>query len=389
MNLIGSASLPLPEVCHMEGLPATACRAEGHRDDRLFPATEPVDLAEALIEEATRRLFGLGDDYAVNGQPHAATQANHAVFQAILGRSPTRPVFGLSSADGGHISHRFGLPSGTDFIAIPLLAGDIDYGALARQVARRRPAMIVAGGTSYTRAIDYARLREITDHVGAHLHADLAHTAPFVAAGRHPATFPFVDSATIDTSKNLRGPRGGILVYRTEHAASMRRAIFPVLQSSPNQNALLAKAACLSHWSRERLEHYTATMLSHARILSAELERDLGAPVYGDTDTHLLLFDLAPIDLGGREAERMLELSRILVNRNLVPGAPQSPWSPRGIRLATTALAILGYTENDVAALGAAITSVLRGDDAHEETIDRLLMTYHRPLVSTSSGQTS
>ena len=384
VSLIGSGTLPLPEVCRMEGLPGAACRVEGHRDSRLFPGTDPIDEAEALIEEEIRRLFELDDAYGVSGQPHSATQANHAVFRAVLGDSRA-PVIGLSPADGGHISHCLGAPGGSQFIPFPLDGEVIDFDELEMVVRRLHPAILVAGGTSYTRAIDYERLREIANHVDGHLHADLAHTAPFVAAGEHPSAFPYCDSATLDLSKNLRGPRGGILIYRDEDASEMRRAIFPLLQSSPNQSGLLAKAACLNYWSGESLRAYTKRMVHLADVLSERLERYLDTPVFGGTDTHLLLFNLSAQSIDGREAEVALEKARILVNRNQIPGDAKSPWAPSGIRLGTTVLAILEYAEQDVQALGDVIGSVLCGRSAHSGTIERLLDTYHRPLVSIAS----
>jgi glycine hydroxymethyltransferase len=346
-----------------------------------------MDQAESLIEEGTRRLFGLDDAYAISAQPHSATQANHAMFRAVLGDSGG-PVTGLSPSDGGHISHLLGVPSSATFVPMPLGALGIDYDALEQGVRLHRPKIMVAGGTSYTRGVDYARLREIADRVGCHLHADLAHTAPFIAAGQHPPAFPFSDSATIDPSKNLRGPSGGILIYRDDDGSKMRRAIFPVLQSAPNQTGLLAKAVCMTHWSSESLQPYAARMVRLAEVLGESLERSLGAPVYGGTDTHLLLFDVSALSIDGREAEAALADARILVNRNQVPGDVKPPWVPSGIRLGTTVLAILEYTERDVRDLGDAICSILRGKDGHGKTIARLLETYHGPIINTSSEPT-
>jgi glycine hydroxymethyltransferase len=384
VNLIGSSTLPLPEVCQMEALPGTACRVEGHRGQRFFPGTAPFDEAEELIEESVRDLFGLDDGYAVSGQPHSATQANHAVFLAVLGDSGGAAA-ALDPIDGGHISHRFGLPAAAPFVPFPLTDGLIDYDRLEEIVVERDPSLLVAGGTSYARQVDYGRLRSIVDRVEAHLHADLAHTAPFVVAGLHGPAFPFCDSVTLDTSKGLRGPRGGILVWRDGAIAAMRRAIFPLLQSSPNQNGLMAKAACTLHWTREDLRPYAERMVRLARIIGESLEPALGAPVGGGTDTHLLSFDVTPLCSDGLRAEEALAAERILVNRNQVPGDPRGPLAPSGIRLGSTVLAILAYDEADARSLGDAIASILVGEGEHWETVERLLETYHRPLVSNAS----
>lgn len=384
VSLVGSASLPLPEVCQMEGMPGTACRVEGHLHERYFPGTDPIDQAEALIEEGVRDLFGLDRSYAVTGQPHSATQANHAVFLAVLGDSGA-PLAALAPANGGHISHQLGRPRASEFVDFPLSKGLIDYDELDRVVRRTRPGLLVAGGTTYSRAIDYERLAALAAGVGAHLHADLAHTAPFVAAGLHPPVFPHCDSVTLDTSKNLRGPRGGILIYREERADEMKRAIFPLLQSSPNQNGLLAKAAWALRWSKADLRSYAKSMVGHATVLAQELEASLGAPVFGGTDTHLLTFDVTPLGGDGLEAEEALASARILVNRNQVPGDLRGPRAPSGIRLGSTVLAILNYEKDDTCSLGSTVAAVLRGKGDTDGVVPHLLEKYHSPLVSIAS----
>jgi glycine hydroxymethyltransferase len=387
INLVGSATLPLPQACDAHGLPATACRVEGYLDARLFPATGPMDLAEELIEERARELFGLDTSYEVNAQPHSATQANQVALHSVLGTGG-RAVVGLAPNDGGHISHSVSLPGSSAFVPFPLMPTGIDYAALAATVRKYHPAVVIAGSTSYTRAIDWACLREISDAVGAHLHADLAHVAPFIAAGLHSPAFPFVDSATLDVSKNLRGPNGGILIYRAGDRARMRRALFPLVQTSPNAGALLSKAACLSSWTLADMREHAVSMVRLARIISERLAATLGPPIFGTTESHLVIFDVANLVSGGAIAESKLEAERILVNRNLVPGDERSPWDPSGIRLGTAALTVLNYTDDDARALADAICSVLEGADHHSETVERLLETYHRPLVSIASEPT-
>ena len=386
INVAGNATLPLPEVCEVQSWPATACRAEGHRDARLSPATTPIDEAEVLIEDRTRDLFDLDHSYEITAQPHSATQANQIVFRAMLGR-PGESVAALSPTDGGHISHSLGLPPSTSSTPFPLTPYGIDYDMLAASLRGRPPTVIAAGATSYPLGIDWARLREIADQFGAHLHADLAHAAPFVAAGLHPPAFPFVDSATLDVNKNLHGPKGGILIYRTGIRSQVRRATFPLVQTSPNTSGLLSKAACLSYWTREQVSAHASSMLRLARILSSRLSETLGAPVFGTTESHLLLFDVSAISGDGRAAEEALEKAHILVNRNQVPGDTRSPWAPSGIRLGTAAITLLGYADEDVEALGDAICAVLLGSNEHSDIVTRLIETYHRPLVSISNGE--
>jgi glycine hydroxymethyltransferase len=384
VNLVGSATLPLPEICQMESLPGTAVRVEGHLQSRMFPSTDPIDEAEAVIEERTRFLFDLGEEYEVSGQPHSATQANHAVLRAVL-KEEGGTVALLSTTDGGHISHRFGAPTGADFVTAPLTATGIDYDALEVLVRRSAPALMIMGGTSYPLAFDFRRLRAIADQVDCHLHADLAHIAPFVAAGTHPPVFPHVHSATLDTNKNLRGPSGGILIFRDSNAASIRRAIFPLLQSSPHPTGLMARAACLITWSKQDMEAYANRMIRMARVLAEGLRERLGEPVFGGTDSHLLLYDLTPLGISGRDAEERLDAARILVNRNQIPGDKQSPWVTSGIRLGSTVPAILQYEEEDVEQLASVVGLILTDGKDPEGVVDRLLSTYHRPLVSSAS----
>lgn len=385
INVAGNATLPLPEVCDAQALPANACRVEGHRDARLGPATTPMDEAEALVEDRTRTLFGLDESYGINAQPHSATQANQIVFRALLDQ-PGKCVAGLAPSDGGHISHSLGLPLSTTFVPFPLSSEGIDYDALAEVLRDHHPTVIVAGATSYTRGIDWRRLRELADEVDAHLHADLAHVAPFVAAGLQSPAFPYVDSATLDVNKNLRGPKGGILIFRDSLKPSMRRATFPLVQTAPNASGLLSKAACLSYWTPESMSAYAHSMVKMARILGARISEQIGEPIFGTTESHLLLFDVSRTTGDGLAAEGTLERARILVNRNLLPGDVRSPWSPSGIRLGTGAIAILNYADHDVEDLGEAICSILQGTEERGDIVARLLETYHRPLVSIANG---
>ncbi|MEM9290696.1 MAG: hypothetical protein AAGD01_03355 [Acidobacteriota bacterium] len=385
INLIGSATLPFPEVCSAYQLPGTGCRIEGHLGKRIFPQTQPLDLVEETITERVRALLNLGVSYDVSGQLHSATQANQAIYYiAHKGKA-----LGLSPRDGGHISHSLALPTGLEFSPIPTNNGEISYQQLEDYIEDVDASIVVVGGTSHSRAVDYQRLRRIADSRGAHLHADLAHTAPFIASGIHPPAFPFVDSATLDTGKNLRGPRGGILIYRNVLSKKVLRAIFPVIQSSPDQNAMIAKACCLLSWNRNSLSIYAHRMLTLSRILEDQLCRDPEIQVaFNGTDCHLLVLDLRKTGLSGKAAEEKLESQSILVNRNQVPDDLQNPWIGSGIRLSSTTLAILGYTDQDAAALGSAIADILRRSDAYSTphpTIAHLIKKYHNNLVNISS----
>ena len=388
INLIGSATLPFPAVCDAGSLPITAVRVEGHLGERYFPGTEPIDRAEELIEQEVRRIFDIGDDYVVSAQPHSATQANHAAIRCVISENEVQSVAALRASDGGHISHRFGIPEPHDFVPLDLDSTGLDYSTIHETVVRTQPRLIILGSTSYTRGIDYEIISAFAADIGAHLHADLAHTAPFVASGLQPPAFPYVDSATIDLGKNLRGAGGGILVFRRTEERAMKRALFPVVQSSPNQQGLMAKAACLLSWTGEELAEYAKRLVRAARLLSESLAPFLGRPVFGETETHLLLFDVSQKKKSGREAEEALERMRILVNRNQIPGDQLPPWEASGIRLSSTVPVILGYSDDDIRQLGTAIGHALEGDPISSGYIEGLLAQYHRELVSTANERT-
>ena len=263
INLIGSATLPFPEVCDALKLPATACRVEGFLGARVFPNTFSIDDAEILIAERISHLFEIDHDYMVNAQPHSATQANQAVYQTVL--KPGDKVMSISATDGGHISHSVSLTKTNKIVPFPMSENGINYGKLLELVKNEKPKLIIAGGTSFPLEIDYKRLRSIADEGRCLLHADIAHSAPFIAANIHCPAFPYIDFATIDTSKSLRGPKGGILVYKKEFKKKIENSIFPMTQSSPNQGAIIAKACCLTCWRKTDLDNYAYNLVKNSR----------------------------------------------------------------------------------------------------------------------------
>lgn len=372
INLIGSATLPLPAVCEASALPGSSLRVEGHRDVRYFPGTQAMDATERLIEEAVSTLFGIPEQFEVSAQPHAATQANHAVWRAFL--KPGDLVLGLSLEDGGHISHVLALPEGVRFEAVPMVADTgVDYDALHAHCIQERPAMIIAGGSSYPLAMDYPRLGETAKACGARLHADLAHTASHVAAGLHPPATPHADTITIDTGKTLRGPKGGILVFRREDRVAVRRALFPLEQSSPNQSAMFAKAALFCTWLNSDIADYARNLTRDARTFQAGIIKAGLSPVFSQTDCHIVLIDLTGTGLSGREAEERLAQFKVLANRNTIPGETRKPWIASGLRFGTTTLTVLGYEPAEIEALAGAIGDVLFDRGTPAAVIDTLI----------------
>ncbi len=384
IHLIGSSTLPFPAVCHAQSLPATACRVEGFPDRRLFPETAVLDAAEAIVATRVHALFKGSANYEVCAQPHSATQANQAVFNAVL-RDGDR-MLALGPKDGGHISHVKGVPHGVEVLPIPLKADGIDWQELELVAHAVNARMIAIGATSFPLALDIPRLAGIAHSTGALLHTDLAHTAPFVAAGMHPAAFPYADTVTLDSSKNLRGPKGGILVVRRELAKSVLAALFPGIQTSPNQSGLLAKAACFDSWDEPTLYAHARRMVKVARIFASTLTAH-GVPVlFGGTDSHLLMLDLRPLGITGKAAEDACLDSRIIANRNQIPDDTREPWEASGLRLGVTTLAVLEYSDEDVRTLAEALAQVLKGYGRPKETVDVLLAKYHKNLVSDANG---
>lgn len=382
INLIGSSTLPFPEICQATSLPGAAVRVEGIIGKRYFPATEPLDNAESLAVEGIRRIFSIDCDYEINIQPHSATQANHAIWKAIL--KPGDTVIGLSINDGGHISHSLGLPFEVSFQSIPVNSEGIDYGQAQELIRDVNPKMVIVGSSSYPLAIDYPALSDFTRGLGIHLHADIAHTAPFVAGGQHPNVFPYADSVTVDTGKNLRGPKGGILIYRKSISQAINRSIFPLTQSSPNQSAMIAKACLFEIWTEEMMRAYSKKLIEDSRLLSSCL-RDAGIPiVYDTTDSHLILINTIEIGLTGKQAENILMDNKILSNRNSIPSESLNPLIASGLRIGTSTLTILNYEKADIISLANCISSILLRNKPVKSNIEVLVEKYHRRTTKLS-----
>lgn len=379
IDLIGSSSIPFPEVCEINSLPSTICRIEGHKDARYFPGTEPIDSAEKLADDKIRELFSLGDNYETNIQLHSATQANHIVWKSILNKGDY--VMGLSLEDGGHISHILGLPEHVNFISFPVGKNGIDYEKLKDIAISLKPKIIIGGGTSYTLDINFSKLRSIADLIGALLHADLAHIAPFSASGLHSVAVPFAHTITLDASKNLRGPKGGILIYRTNLRKKIKRLIFPLEQSSPNMTSVVAKACMLSLWEPVNLKLYAKQLQKNSNILGNELVKGGLTLVYEGSKTHLLLINLINIGITGKEGEFRLEKHNILANRNSIPMDKLKPWIGSGLRIGTTSITILSYQESDIILLAKMICNILKMNECAKHELDYLINKYHSQIL--------
>lgn len=332
---------------------------EGYPGKRMHAGMVNMDAIERLATARAMEVFDCG--YA-NVQPHSGSQANQAVFFALL--EPGDLVLSMALKAGGHLSH--GLPSNmsgrwfrTAEYDVDPDTGLIDYDAAQRLAEKLRPKLIITGGSSYPRAIDYARLREIADSVGAVLLADIAHISGLVAGGAHPNPFPHAHIATSTTNKNLRGPRGGLLLAHEDFARKLDKAVFPGIQGGPLPELICAKAVALAEASGPEFAEYAAAVLDNARTLAAVLADRGHRIVTGGTDTPLVVVDVRPHGLSGADVERALQAVGITCNRNLVPGDTAGPMVTSGVRFGTSAVTTRGFRRAEMTVVAELIGDVL------------------------------
>ena len=347
ITLIASTCYPFPEVMKALAEPMCVFPIEGLPGGRYFPGTKVMDAIENTSEDLLREMFGLGEEYRATIQPHSGTQANQIVYNAVL--NPNDVVLSLSPNDGGHISHKVLIGRRNRVIFYPLGSDAlIDYGSLEELALRVRPKLIIAGGSACPREIDFSAISRVAQSAGAFFHADVSHTATFIAAGVHKSIFPGADFATFNMVKNMRGPNGAVLIYRSEHHKQVNKAIFPDTQGGPNENTMFAKLVTLDKWSKTDLRGYAKRMVEVARLMATTL-RDRGLHlVTGGTDSHQILIDLRRQRMTGAEAEQTCERHRVLVNRNLVPHDTEKPQITSGVRLGTACITILDYSDQDI-----------------------------------------
>jgi glycine hydroxymethyltransferase len=334
--------------------------AEGYPGKRYYGGCEYVDVAEQLAIDRAKTLFGA--DHA-NVQAHSGAQANMAVYFALL--DPGATVLGMNLSHGGHLTH--GSPvnfSGRFFRIIPYGVredtGRIDYDALRELAREHRPAMIIAGASAYARTIDFATFGDIARGVGAKLMVDMAHIAGLVATGTHPSPVPHADAVTTTTHKTLRGPRGGLILCRAEHAKAIDKQIFPGIQGGPLMHVIAAKAVALREAMEPSFTDYARRVVANARTLAGALMERGFKLVSDGTDTHLMLVDLRNRGITGKDAERALGAAHITVNKNTVPGETQSPFVTSGVRIGTPAVTTRGMGEAEMRTIAALIDDILR-----------------------------
>ena len=343
IELIASENIVSPAVMAAMGSVLTNKYAEGYPGHRYYGGCQFVDEVEQIAIDRACKLFGA--KYA-NVQPHSGAQANLAVYFALLNVGDT--VMGMDLSQGGHLTH--GSPvnmSGKNYNFVPYGVsaedGRIDYAALAKQVAKVRPKLIVAGASAYPRAIDFEKLAEIAHGYGAMLMVDMAHIAGLVAGGQHQSPVPYADVVTTTTHKTLRGPRGGLILTNNEYLIKrINSAIFPGTQGGPLEHVIAAKAVCFGEALKPEFKEYARKIVENAKALEAELTARGVKLVSGGTDNHLLLIDLTDEDCTGKELEHNLDEVHITANKNTVPGEKRSPFVTSGVRIGTPAVTTRG-----------------------------------------------
>ena len=365
IELIASENWVSKAVMAAMGSPLTNKYAEGYPGKRYYGGCGCVDVVEDIARDRAKKLFGC--DYA-NVQPHSGAQANMAVFFAMM--TPGDTFMGMNLDHGGHLSH--GSPvnfSGKYFNCVPYGVNDegfIDYDEVRRIAKECRPKVIVAGASAYARTIDFKKFREIADEVGAYLMVDMAHIAGLVATGYHPSPIGIADVVTTTTHKTLRGPRGGLILCNQEAADkfNFNKAIFPGIQGGPLMHVIAAKAVCFKEALEPAFKEYAKGVVDNAQTLAKGLlDRGLSI-VSGGTDNHLMLLNLEPQGLTGKEIETLLDEAHITANKNTIPNDPQKPFVTSGIRLGTPAVTTRGFVAEDMEKVAEAISKVVLEKEA-------------------------
>lgn len=359
LELIASENIVSPAVMAAMGSLLTNKYAEGYPGKRYYGGCQCVDVVEEIARKRACELFGA--EHA-NVQPHSGAQANTAVYFAML--NPGDTVMGMNLNEGGHLTH--GSPvniSGKYFTFVPYgvdsVTHRIDYDKVLEIAKECKPKLIVAGASAYPRIIDFAKLREIADEVGAYLMVDMAHIAGLVAAGVHPNPVPYCEFVTSTTHKTLRGPRGGLILCREEFAKQIDKAIFPGTQGGPLMHTIAAKAVCFGEALKPEFKEYGAKIVSNCKALAEGLLKRGNKLVSGGTDNHVLLMDLRDTGVTGKELEARLDECYITVNKNTIPGEPLSPFVTSGVRIGTAAVTTRGLNEEDMDKIAEYITLVL------------------------------
>lgn len=369
LELIASENIVSPAVMAAMGSVLTNKYAEGYPGKRYYGGCEDVDIVENIAIERAKKLFGA---QFANVQAHSGAQANTAVYVALL--QPGDTVMGMSLAHGGHLTH--GSPvniSGKFYNFVSYGTNDegfIDYEELYKQANKCKPKLIVAGASAYPRVIDFPKLASIARAVGAYLMVDMAHIAGLVAAGQHISPVPYADVVTTTTHKTLRGPRGGLILTNNEYIAKkINSAIFPGVQGDPLMHVIAGKAVCFGEALKPEFKTYGEQIVKNAKVLADTLLEKGFKLVSGGTDNHLMLVDLRPFDITGKDLQNNLDECYITVNKNAIPNDPQKPALTSGVRIGTPAVTTRGLKEDDMRVIGECIYLTAKDFESNKEKV--------------------
>ena len=369
LELIASENIVSPAVMAAMGSVLTNKYAEGYPGKRYYGGCEDVDIVENIAIERAKKLFGA---QFANVQAHSGAQANTAVYVALL--QPGDTVMGMSLAHGGHLTH--GSPvniSGKFYNFVSYGTNDegfIDYEELYKQANKCKPKLIVAGASAYPRVIDFPKLASIARAVGAYLMVDMAHIAGLVAAGQHISPVPYADVVTTTTHKTLRGPRGGLILTNNEYIAKkINSAIFPGVQGGPLMHVIAGKAVCFGEALKPEFKTYGEQIVKNAKVLADTLLEKGFKLVSGGTDNHLMLVDLRPFDITGKDLQNNLDECYITVNKNAIPNDPQKPALTSGVRIGTPAVTTRGLKEDDMRVIGECIYLTAKDFESNKEKV--------------------
>ena len=365
IELIASENYVSRDILKLQGSILTNKYAEGYPGKRYYGGCEYIDIFEDTAREYAKELFKV--KYA-NVQPHSGSSANMAVYRALLDKGDT--VMGMNLSHGGHLTHGHALSfSGQDYNIISYTVNKdtemIDYNEMERIATENKPRMIIAGASAYSRVIDFKRIREICDKIGAYLMVDMAHIAGLVATGLHPSPIPYAHVVTTTTHKTLRGPRGGLILTNDEEIAKrINKTVFPGIQGGPLMHVIGAKAQCFYEALQPEFKTYMKQVVKNAKVLADTLKENGFRIVSGGTDNHLVLVDVkSSIDMSGKEAEELLDTINITINKNTIPYDSEKPFITSGIRLGTPAMTTRGFKEDDFVKVANIISKCLKNKE--------------------------
>lgn len=379
INLIACCSYPFESVIEAQKYPIYTLPTEGVIGSRYFPSFSSVDDIEIFSEELLKKLFKIDNSYKASTQPHSGTQANQIVYNAIL--SSGDKVLSLNAKDGGHISHTKISNKNNTVINYHLTSDyEFDYDEIEKLVSKNKPKLVIAGTSSYPKSINFKRIAFIAHKYGAYFLADICHSVLYIMANTFPDVFPYADFVTFTMDKTLRGPQGGIIIYRSEFQSKISNSIFPLTQGGPLQTIQFAKMVALVELSKMNITEYAKVVQKYAKILCEYLIKYGLSIVTGSTDTHIILIDVSKLGTTGRDIEQRLYNNKILANKNLIPNDSTSPEITSGIRLGSTCISNLKYSENDVVLLARILYEIILLNKSNVNDLNYLIDKYHKHI---------